>query len=608
MLGLKESDADTYAQLTTRSLRPVGPTDSGLANQQMGQIFSRPPGNRDLFWLVPPAVEARRRRRHRRRRKARNQSNFKPSSNGSRRNGRTKHPTTCCHEASFWPDYSMPTSPFNLEQDPTHWSVMPDLTQPADAARGPLNTWIIEDVQVRKVIHIDKPDGPSSYMPSSPPFPPPNTNPTTAAASGTVPSAFPTPSAQNSNSSTKCRTTSAPRAMPPTGSCTVCKDHHFHPARAALHPQIPTANNADRTTTTSRVTSATLGLDPSSYYRDRVQDATDSLERQALREQQRREAELREERERERRVRLELERERARLEVERAAAVAEEVRRVRERLERERAEAAERERAAREQAAREAEVKTQTKQRELEAAAARARRARELEDAAVARAVEESILSEAARSLKVAAEEEERGRKRVAAAAAAAAREKAMMEAEAVAMEERLWRLVGRKQEWGGLRMAGGLAEHGGLFGPALRPLGPRLADLRTLDDHGGKHMPSSPSAASPLAGCAGHKGPVRQSSESTWANSPTSISSGPTLRASSSTSEAFGLGPWDRELDIGRLGETEAHIWRNGREDGWGWRETTTERHETIICREEGRNGVGCCCRDVSKPTSGFL
>ncbi|SPQ25606.1 366504d1-aee1-4813-8cd2-6a9882f1a888 [Thermothielavioides terrestris] len=500
----------------------------------------------------------------------------------------------------------MPTSPFNLQQDPTHWSVMPELTQSADAARGPLNTWIIEDVQVRKVFHIDQPDGPSSYMPSPPPLRPPNTNTPTAAASGTIPSAFPTPSGRNNNSSTKCRTTSTPGAIPPTGSCTVCKDHHFHPARAALHPQIPTANNADRTTTTSRVASATLGLDPSSYYRDRVQDATDSLERQALREQQRREAELREER----RARLELarQRERERLEKERAAAVAEEVRRVRERLERERAEAAERERAVREQTAREAELKTQTKQRELEAAAARARRARELEDAAVARAVEESILSEAARSLKAAAEEEERERKRVAAAAAAAARERAMMEAEAVAMEGRLWRWVEGKQEWGGPRMAGGLAEHCGLFGSALRPLGPRLAGVWTLDDHGEKHTPSSPSAASPLTGCAGHKGPVRQSSESTWADSPTSISSGPTLRAGSSASDACGFGPWDRDIDIGRLGETEAHIRCNGREDGRGWRETTTERRETIICREEGRNGVGCCCRDVSKPTSGFL
>ena len=34
----------------------------------MGSIFSRPPGNHDLFWLVPPSVVARRRRRRRRRR------------------------------------------------------------------------------------------------------------------------------------------------------------------------------------------------------------------------------------------------------------------------------------------------------------------------------------------------------------------------------------------------------------------------------------------------------------------------------------------------------------------------------------------------------------
>lgn len=33
--------------------------------KQMGQNFSRPPGDRNLFWLVPPPVQARRRTHHR---------------------------------------------------------------------------------------------------------------------------------------------------------------------------------------------------------------------------------------------------------------------------------------------------------------------------------------------------------------------------------------------------------------------------------------------------------------------------------------------------------------------------------------------------------------
>ncbi|GAB1316882.1 hypothetical protein MFIFM68171_07092 [Madurella fahalii] len=50
----------------------------------------------------------------------------------------------------------------------------------------------------------------------------------------------------------------------------------------------------------------------------------------------------------------------------------------------------------------------------------------------------------------------------------------------------------------------------------------------------------------------------------------------------------------WDRGVDLNRLGEDEAAVWRDEREDGRHWSGATTERWETII-RQEGDGQDGC-------------
>lgn len=403
----------------------------------------------------------------------------------------------------------------------------------------PLKTWIVEDVQVRKVVQFEPPS--RSYQKAS-------VSPVHSPATCTTESTdFSTP---GSFKNTKFQT----MASSPV--------HHNFPT-PRVHSEVIERRAAR----------------PSMDLPLRVRPYEGDTERQALFEQERLEASYREAREREkeqeqeehRRALHEWHAQQAAREAEAAA-------------EAELARKRDRERVVREQIAREAELRMQ-----------REKEARELEEAAVARAVEESILSEAARYLKdVEEEERERERMRV-----EAARDRMMREAEVTALEERLRRRVEGKKGWDGIKTGhGGWPEKVGLgqFGSGLQTMGPRVAEVRAFreDDH--KRAPYSSSTAPLKTSYGGHKGWVDQAPEPTWRDYNPSPASSPTLRGSNLSTDSMDMGLWPRGIDIDQIGEAEAQVWRNGREDTRGWRETTTERWETVIRREQGQGGSRHC------------
>ncbi len=128
----------------------------------MGLTVSRPPGNRDLFWIVPPSVQARRRRRRRRQRRA-------AAIQGQReRNCSIGSETTLvCHTPfprpfSDPPRYNHPREipaapPRYAVPFPLHALTTPDLTNiprmppPTAAALAQLDAWILEDIQRRNL-------------------------------------------------------------------------------------------------------------------------------------------------------------------------------------------------------------------------------------------------------------------------------------------------------------------------------------------------------------------------------------------------------------------------------------------------------------------------
>jgi hypothetical protein len=56
-----------YLMLPTHPATQLQVLDHNLNHPQMGLNYSRPPGNHDLFWLVPPSFQASHRHRHRHR-------------------------------------------------------------------------------------------------------------------------------------------------------------------------------------------------------------------------------------------------------------------------------------------------------------------------------------------------------------------------------------------------------------------------------------------------------------------------------------------------------------------------------------------------------------
>ncbi|KAK4238201.1 hypothetical protein C8A03DRAFT_33807 [Achaetomium macrosporum] len=238
---------------------------------------------------------------------------------------------------------------------------------------------------------------------------------------------------------------------------------------------------------------------------------------------------------------------------------------VREQLARERelkiqAEIEMRVKAEKERLAREAAVALKV-QREME-------RAKELEDAAVARAMEESILTETVRKLE--------GERMV-----EAVKERARREAEAKVLEERLRKRVGGKK---------GPA---GLFGSGFPPLGGRVDEVRAFAPHGAKpaaYPPTNrPYATTAYAG--GNRGLMDPLPEPTWYDHTPPPAPAPFPLDTRFEKHFSDFDRWDHGLGLGIEGKV--------------WRKTTTERWETVIQEEEGHDGRGY--REVSKTARDF-
>ena len=210
----------------------------------------------------------------------------------------------------------------------------------------------------------------------------------------------------------------------------------------------------------------------------------------------------------------------------------------------------------------------------------------EVEDAAVARAVEESIVSEAAK--KLLDEKEERERRRV----EAAVRERVRVEQEARrAQEERLRKLKGRGKDryWDWARMVNGWGVDDGLLLGGKNEMRARVGEESRL--------PLPPYAMDSYSLCDGIGENGERLPEPTWYHSNGLPKAGG-RRLDESERDTQGMGLWDREVEVDRLGETEAAMWRDEREDTRRWREVTTERLETIIRREEGEQNKYRRCR----------
>ncbi|KAK4032715.1 hypothetical protein C8A01DRAFT_40830 [Parachaetomium inaequale] len=392
---------------------------------------------------------------------------------------------------------------------------------------------------------------------------------------------------------------------------------HLNPSPNDLPPTLPTHTHTTTTKTTTTTTTTTTNtnmhhpptrndkththnhIDPLAEERTALRLALDlsrqqETDRQAVAEQQKLEASFREAKERRKREwerkekwrqereeverKIELQRER-----ERVLRIEEEVR-------------AERER-ERERVLREAEAKTQVEREVM-------RKVKELEEAAVARAVEESIISEAARKLIDQAEREKRRVEEVA--------ERMRVEAEARAQEERLRRRVeGKKgREWprGGTKTVG-FDESAGMYGPGLPPLGPRVADVRAFvgDDTQREpfHVPTPGPYRTTYAGNDGLSDPPP---EPTWYRYTPPLTASTSARRGSFDSDTLPPRRWDRGLDLDPMDETHAAGWRNAERDTRYWRETTTERWETIIHREEDGRGAYRRYKEASKPPRRFF
>jgi hypothetical protein len=216
----------------------------------------------------------------------------------------------------------------------------------------------------------------------------------------------------------------------------------------------------------------------------------------------------------------------------------------------------------------------------------RMRKVWEVEDAAVARAVEESIVSEAAK--KLLDEKEERERKRV----EAAVRERVRVEKEAKrAQEERLRQLKGggKNRYWDWARRVNGWGVDDGLL------LGDKNEMRARVGEESGP--PPPPYAMGPYSLCDGIGKNGERLPEPTWYHSNGLPKAGG-RRLDESERDTQGMGLWDREFEVDRLGETEAAMWRDEREDTRRWREVTTERLGIIIRREEGEQNKYRRCR----------
>ena len=138
----------------------------------MGSIFSRPPGNRDLFWLVPPSVVARRRRCRRRRQK---QGCGKCGSPPTRRASRETNNRVESEAADFYP---------YLSASLDHGAVNPHPT----AKQGPLSHCCPLSAPTNSTPPGCPPATPTPFPPTLTPPPPPRSGPRRVTTRRTKPS------------------------------------------------------------------------------------------------------------------------------------------------------------------------------------------------------------------------------------------------------------------------------------------------------------------------------------------------------------------------------------------------------------------------------------
>jgi hypothetical protein len=229
---------------------------------------------------------------------------------------------------------------------------------------------------------------------------------------------------------------------------------------------------------------------------------------------------------------------------------------LREQMDRER-ELKREEEARRERVRRDTEAKVQ---REREREVLKKVKELELEEAAVARAVEESIITEAARRLL----DKEKERKRVEEMA-----DRMRREAEERAQEERLRRRVEGRKAYAGIKTTG---------------LALSTDDVRALVE---PYLPTGEYHPTTYTG--GHKGRQDAITNPTWYGYAPPL----TPRSPRPDKTAADLRWRGYELDLDRVDEIDTTGWRKPGKDGRRWRETTTERWETVIHREgEGHDG----------------
>lgn len=236
----------------------------------------------------------------------------------------------------------------------------------------------------------------------------------------------------------------------------------------------------------------------------------------------------------------------------------------------------------------EEEIKAEWERKRAEKERQVRKKVRELEQAAVAKAVEESIITEAARKL---VEREESEKKRVEAVA-----ERMMREAEAKAREDRLRRRVeGKKgQNWtrGGAGVKG-FYENVGVPGGGLRPLGTKIDDIRAFVEDGPDQTPSSPfinaSRRTYPGDNMGKQGPLP---EPNWYQYPPPL---PNMfsPADEVKSDTYVSGRLDAGHEFDGFGQPGDTVWRGTGRETRHWRETTTERWETFTERENGGDGA---------------
>lgn len=243
-------------------------------------------------------------------------------------------------------------------------------------------------------------------------------------------------------------------------------------------------------------------------------------------------------------------------------------------------------------------------EREAEREREAMKKAMELEEAAIARSMQESIITESARKL---VDQDEREKRRAEAIA-----ERERQEVKMKAHEKLRMRADAAKEwEWPGAGIkTSGLDEGLGLYDSGVPLMRSRVDDVRALveGESGRGRYPRTTDIhrTTYAAENNGHFGP---GPEPTWYRYTSPYRAKTSPRGGRNSAESGTREPhhWDRALDRHRVHETELWGDRAAANTTRRWRETTTERWETIIHQDEGRDAYHSY-KEVSKSTRRFL